>query len=100
MPRAIFNTGYNWQESDRYVEDGGFLRFQNLQISYNFNNKLIKKWGLNKLQAYASMDNLYVWTRYSGVDPEITSSSAYFPAVDNSRTPRSKRFTVTLNLGF
>ena len=99
MPRAMYAAGYNWQNSDRYVEDGGFVRFQNLQISYNFDKKLIKKWGLNQLQAYASLNNLYVWTRYSGVDPEV-SASGYNPALDNSRTPRSKQFTFTLNIGF
>ena len=99
MPRAMYNAGYNWQNSDRYVEDGGFVRFQNLQIAYNFPKKLIKSWGLNNLQAYASMNNLYVWTKYSGVDPEV-SARGYNPALDNSRTPRSKQFTFTLNLGF
>ena len=99
MPRAMYAAGYNWQNSDRYVEDGGFVRFQNLQIAYNFDKKLIKKWGLNQLQAYASLNNLYVWTRYSGVDPEV-SASGYNPALDNSRTPRSKQFTFTLNIGF
>jgi hypothetical protein len=99
MPRAMYSAGYNWQNSSRYVEDGGFVRFQNLQIAYNFDKKLIKKWGLNKLQAYASLNNLYVWTKYSGVDPEV-SASGYNPALDNSKTPRSKQFTVTLNVGF
>jgi hypothetical protein len=99
MPRAMYAAGYNWQNSDRYVEDGGFVRFQNLQIAYNFDKKLIKKWGLNQLQAYASLNNLYVWTRYSGVDPEV-SASGYNPALDKSQTPRSKQFTFTLNIGF
>ena len=99
MPRAMYAAGYNWQNSDRYVEDGGFVRFQNLQIAYNFDKKLIKKWGLNQLQAYASLNNLYVWTRYSGVDPEV-SASGYNPALDNSKTPKPKYFTFTLNIGF
>jgi hypothetical protein len=103
MPRATYVSGewspYNYQASDRYVEDGGFVRFQNLQLGYRFDNKMIKKWGLNQLQAYASMDNLYVWTRYSGIDPEV-SATGYFPARDTSKTPRSKRFTLTLNVGF
>ena len=99
MPRALYQTGYNFQNSDRYVEDGGFVRFQNLQIGYKFDNKMIKKWGLNQLQAYASLNNLYVWTRYSGTDPEV-SQRGYQPAIDTSKTPRSKQFTFTLNFGF
>ena len=99
MPRAMYQTGYNWQNSDRYVEDGGFVRFQNLQVGYRFDNKMVKKWGLNNLQAYASMNNLYLWTRYSGTDPEV-SQAGYQPAIDNAKTPRSKQFTVTINFGF
>ena len=99
IPRAMYNSAYNFQPSDRYVEDGGFVRFQNLQIAYNFDRKLVKKWGLNTLQAYASLNNLYVWTKYSGVDPEI-SPQGYGVAADASQTPRSKQFTVTLNFGF
>ncbi|MBR1415595.1 MAG: SusC/RagA family TonB-linked outer membrane protein [Prevotella sp.] len=99
IPRAMYNTAYNFQPSDRFVEDGGFVRFQNLQIAYNFPKKMIKDWGLNQLQAYASLNNLYVWTKYSGVDPEI-SPQGYGVAADASQTPRSKQFTVTLNIGF
>ena len=99
MPRAMYNAGWNFQSSDRYVEDGGFVRFQNLQIAYNFDRKMIKKWGLSNLQAYASINNLYVWTKYSGTDPEV-SARGYSPAFDTARTPRSKQFTLTLNVGF
>jgi hypothetical protein len=60
---------------------------------------MVKKIGLNTLQAYISMNNLYVWTKYSGVDPEI-SPQGYGVAADASQTPRSKQFTVTLNIGF
>ena len=99
MPRAMYNRGYNYINSDRYVEDGGFVRFQNLQIGYRFDAKMIKKWGLNQLQAYASLNNLYCWTRYSGTDPEV-SQRGYQPAIDTAKTPRSRQFTFTLNFGF
>ena len=99
IPRAMYNQGYNFQGSDRYVENGGFVRFQNLQLSYNFPKKTIKSWGLNQLQIYGSMNNLYLWTKYSGVDPEV-SPKGYGVAEDNSETPRSKQFTVTVNVGF
>ena len=98
MPRAMYNTAYNFCGSDRYVEDGSFLRFQNLQISYNFPKKMIKSLGLNQLQMYLSMNNLYCWTKYSGIDPEF-SASMYNPAYDN-KTPRSKEFTASINIGF
>jgi TonB-linked SusC/RagA family outer membrane protein len=99
MPRALYNTGYNWQGSDRYVEDGSFVRFQNLQLAYSFPTKTIKSWGLNNLQLYFSLNNLYCWTKYSGIDPEI-SPSMYGVAQDNSQTPRSQQFTASINVGF
>ena len=99
MPRAMYNSGWNFQNSDRYVEDGGFVRFQNLQIAYKFDKKLIKSLGLNNLQAYASVNNICVWTKYSGTDPEV-SARGYQPAFDTAKTPRSKQFTLTLNVGF
>lgn len=99
MPRALYNTGYNFQGSSRFIEDGGFVRFQNLQISYDFPKKQIKKWGLNLLQLYFSMNNLYCWTKYSGVDPEI-STSGWGLAQDSSQTPRAKSFTASVNIGF
>lgn len=99
MPRAMYNSGYNFQGSDRYVEDGSFVRFQNIQVSYNFPSKMIKQWGLNRLQLYFSMDNLYCWTKYSGVDPEV-STGGYGVAKDGSQTPRAKSFTASINIGF
>ena len=103
IPRAIYvydnGSAYNSQGSDRYVEDGSFVRFQNLQISYNFDKKLIKKWGINRLQFYASVNNLFCWTRYSGVDPEI-SVGGWGVATDSSQTPRSKSFTASFQVGF
>lgn len=103
VPRAIYvydnGSAYNSQGSDRYVEDGSFVRFQNLQISYNFDKKLIKKWGLKRLQFYASVNNLFCWTRYSGVDPEI-SVGGWGVATDSSQTPRSKSFTASVQIGF
>lgn len=103
LPRAMYvyddNSSYNFQGSDRFVEDGSFLRLQNLQLSYNFNKKILKRLGLNQLQIYGSVNNLFCWTKYSGVDPEI-SVSGWGVAVDSSQTPRSKSFTATINVGF
>jgi len=99
IPRAMYNSAYNYQGSDRFVENGGFVRFQNLQLAYNFTKKQIKSLGLNQLQIYGSLNNLFLWTKYSGVDPEV-SPKGYGVASDNSQTPRSKQFTVTLNIGF
>ena len=99
IPRALYGTGYNYQISSRFVEDGAFLRFNNLQISYSVPKKTLKKYGLNSLSAYVTMNNLFCWTKYSGIDPEIASGT-YTPASDGATTPRSKSITASLSFGF
>ena len=102
IPRAMYvyddNSAYNYQGSSRFVEDGSFLRFQNLQVGYNFPKKDLKKYGLNQLQFYVTMNNLFCWTKYSGVDPEI-SVGGWGVAIDN-KTARSKSFTANVVVGF
>ena len=99
IPRALYGTGYNYQVSSRFVEDGSFLRFNNLQISYSVPKKVLKKYGLNTLSAYVTMNNLFCWTKYSGIDPEIAAGT-YTPASDGATTPRSKSITASLSFGF
>ena len=99
IPRALYGTGYNYQVSSRFVEDGSFLRFNNLQISYSVPKKALKKYGLNSLSAYVTMNNLFCWTKYSGIDPEIAAGT-YSPATDGATTPRSKSVTASLSFGF
>jgi hypothetical protein len=99
IPRALYGTGYNYQVSSRFVEDGSFLRFNNLQISYSVPKKSLKKYGLNSLSAYVTMNNLFCWTKYTGIDPEINAGT-YTPASDGATTPRSKSITASLSFGF
>ena len=102
IPRAMNEEAkatYNSLISDRYVESGDFLRFQYFQLSYNFKPEKLKKIGLSSLRLSASGNNLIFWSKYSGVDPE-KSASGMDPAVDDSQTPRSRSFTLSVNLGF
>ena len=99
MPRAMYNTGYNWLGSDRYVEDASFIRMSYVQLSYRFNKKLLKAIGLRNLVLSLSGQNLLCFTKYSGTDPEH-SAGAWGIAYDNSQTPRSKSVTLNINVGF
>lgn len=100
MPRAVYGTQvYNNQISSRFVEDGSFLRMGNLQISYSVPKKALKKIGLNTLTAYMTMNNIFCWTKYSGIDPEIAAGT-YTPAIDKNSTPKSKSITASLSFGF
>ena len=99
IPRALYGTGYNYQVSSRFVEDGSFLRLNNLQLSYSVPKKTVKKIGLSSLSAYVTMNNLFCLTKYTGIDPEIATGT-YSPASDGATTPRSKSVTASLSFGF
>ena len=100
IPRALYNTGYNYLGSDRYVEDASYLRLSYVQASYSFDKKWLKEHlGLENLTIYASADNLCFWSSYTGLDPEV-SAGAWGRAYDNSKTPRSRSYTLSLSVGF
>ena len=99
IPRAMYDTGYNFLGSDRYVEDASFIRMSYIQLVYNFNKKLLKALGMRRLQLSISGQNLFCWSKYSGTDPEH-SAGAWGIAYDNSQTPRSKSVTMNINVGF
>jgi hypothetical protein len=99
IPRALRQTGYNWLGSDRFVEDGSFIRLNYTQLSYSLDPKIIKKWGFNQLSFYVSANNLFCLTKYSGADPEVGYGS-FGIATDNAQTPRAKSFTAGLTIQF
>ncbi|HLP05235.1 MAG TPA: SusC/RagA family TonB-linked outer membrane protein [Paludibacter sp.] len=102
LPRALHKTGYNWLGSDRFVEDGSFLRFKYLTFNYTVPSKMLKKYGVQKASIYLTFNNLFVLTRYSGVDPEVGYGNLDTDgglSIDNSSTPRSKDFTLGVSVG-
>lgn len=102
IPRAMnaeAGASYNALTNDRYVEKGDYLRFQYLQVSYNFPMERLKRYGLSSLNLSCSLNNLFVLTRYKGLDPEH-STAGYNPAADHSDTPRQRSFTLSVNFGF
>lgn len=99
LPRAVYGSknAYNYLGSDRFVEDGSFLRFKTLTVKYTFDKKQLKSTFLQSCQIWTTLSNLYVWTNYSGMDPEIAlTGGAFKMGEDNSRIPRS--FTATLGM--
>ena len=84
-----------------YLEKGSFLRLQNASLGYNFN---IKKLGINKLKVYLAGENLFVITKYSGMDPELAaqnSSDLLVQGIDPGQLPPLiRRFILGLNVDF
>ena len=101
-PRLARNDTPNINISDRYIEDGSYLRIQNVTLGYNLPASAIDRIGLNKLKIYGSIQNLYTFTDYSGYDPEVGAynQNALLLGVDNGRYPSPRTFTLGLNVEF
>ena len=84
------------------VEDGSFLRFNNLTLGYSLPKKVLKALKLSQLRFYGTLYNIITWTNYTGYDPEVDTQRAtpLTPGVDFSAYPRSRSFNVGLNLEF
>jgi hypothetical protein len=103
MPRALFRRGYNWLGSDRYVEDGSFVRLKSVTVRYNVPNKLLQKMKVTNVSFYVTGENLVTWTNYKGQDPDISTRGDNNPFkvnVDNSLTPPSRNILFGLTAGF
>ena len=101
IPRAMYgnNSNYNTLISDRFVEDGSYLRMGYAQLNYNIRRKYAQALGVNRISLYLSANNPFVLTKYSGVDPDI-SSGGYSPAIDSAQTPRSRSYTLGITVEF
>ena len=102
-PRPIADaSNTNLLISSRYVEDGSYLRIQNLTIGYSLPQDLISKCNISRLRFYGTAQNLFTFTDYSGYDPEIGSfnQNVLLSGIDNGRYPVARTFSLGLNLEF
>lgn len=88
--------------SDWAVEDGSFLRLSTLTLGYTLPEKISRKLKMKKLRFYASAYNVWLWTNYTGFDPEVSTrrNTPLTPGVDYSAYPRSKSYLFGLNVNF
>lgn len=107
IPKALNGRGYNWLGSDRFVEDGSFLRLKQVTLSYSLSKEVLKNSGISKLNIFVTGYDLFTWTKYSGQDPEVSingglNSNGKFSlmGVDEAKTPRPRRIAVGLTLEF
>jgi len=90
-------TGTN----SRVIEDGSYLRLKTVQLGYNFSPKSLRFLKIKAARIYASAQNLLTWTKYSGVDPEVSIfNSVLTPGVDYSAYPRPRTYMFGLNITF
>ncbi len=96
-PSVKTNTTLN----SYYVEDGSFLRINNISLGYTFPKQWLNKINVESFRIYGTLNNVHTFTSYSGFDPEVTSSSsAITPGIDDSSFPRSKSYVIGINLTF
>ena len=101
IPRAMFgnSSNYNTLISDRFVEDGSYLRMSYTQLSYSLRKSQLKALGIGGVSFHLSINNPFVLTKYSGVDPDIAFGGED-PAIDSAQTPRSRSYTLGITVQF
>ncbi|WP_353721005.1 TonB-dependent receptor [Dyadobacter sp. 676] len=108
-PRVhITDPNNNARVSDRWVEDGSYIRLKNVQIGYVIPADAVRKTGLSRIRLYATAQNLLTWTRYSGFDPEMGPSTEFVDGrgadlevgADKGRYPQARTFIFGLSLTF
>ncbi len=96
MPRAVYgDPNENARISDRYVENGSYLRIKNLSLAYTFPNRWLKALQIENMRLSFSCENLLTFTSYSGFDPEVDING-----IDSNRYPISRTFSIGLNFNF
>lgn len=83
-----------------FIEDGSFVRCQDLTIGYTLPEKLTSKMGISKARFYVSASNLFIITGYSGYDPEVDIQTGLTCGMDYNRYPRSRSFVFGTNITF
>lgn len=103
IPRVIeTDPNQNWRISDRYVEDGSYLRFKNIEIGYALPEKLAQRLHLSKCRIYLSAQNLFTLTNYSGIDPEIGTGrfGTLDIGIDRATYPYAKFYLLGTSITF
>ncbi len=96
MPRAVFNDpNGNNRVSDRYIEDGSYLRIKNVTFGYTLPDNLSSRFNLNHVRIYASANNILTLTNYTGMDPEVP-----FHGRDLNVYPVSRTLSMGVSLRF
>ncbi len=100
IPRVTTGANSNSLFSSFYVEDGSYLRIQNVQLGYTIPAKFMDPLGIDKLRIYGSVNNVYTFTNYRGYDPSASSGAPIGSGIDNGFYPVPRTYLVGVNLKF
>lgn len=106
LPRMNNKDADNMRISDRFVEDGSYLRIKTVQLGYSLNYPLLQMLHVKRCRVYAGVENLFTFTKYSGLDPEVglgeargeTRNTSLTMGVDRGTYPQARTILVGLNL--
>lgn len=98
VPKATWGDPQgNTVFSDRWIEDGSYLRLKSLTLSYDVNRKVL---GLSNMKVFATATNVFTLSKYKGYDPEFSySPSMYYQGIDYANTPVAKQFMIGVRVG-
>ncbi|MDR0505434.1 MAG: TonB-dependent receptor [Dysgonamonadaceae bacterium] len=102
-PQSTATSDADFLFSDRFVEDGSYLRIQNVSLGYTFPQNWIRSLNISNIKVYANLQNLYTFTKYRGYDPEVGisySSGQRLNGIDSGRYPSPRIYTFGLNISF
>ena len=100
-PRVTFvDSNNNSRASDRYIEDGSYLRIKNIQLGYQFPKSLTDIWGFDEVRAYVQVKNALTLTDYSGYDPEISVGGVLNTGIDYGTYPQPRIWSMGVNIKF
>lgn len=101
IPRAVYNDpNGNCRESDRFLENGNFLRLRQAQLGYTLPKSVLEKMKVENLRFYFSGENLFTITGYEGIDPEFSTDSPLNSGIDRDIFPFTRSFTLGVQLTF
>ena len=100
VPRASTNASNNYLFSDFFVEDGSYLRIQNVQIGYSLPSSLLDKIHLDKFRLYFAVNNLHTFTKFQGYNPDVSNANPTAAGVDLGQYPLARTFTTGINVSF
>jgi len=105
IPRVVNNDNVsngNTLPLIHNISSTDYLRLKNVMLSYTIPNTLVSKMKLNNIRVYVSGQNLALWTKYTGYDPDVTTNgnNAIRQGIDKNQAPNARTFTFGLNVGF
>lgn len=105
MPRigaSSASSASNYRLSNRFVEDGSYVRLKNISIGYNLPKDLYSKYGISNIKVYSNMQNVLTFTKYKGYDPEVgaINQNQLLNGIDNGRYPTPVTTTLGITVNF